>query len=514
MNLLRATTVVCLSLSLSASVLGKTRGELTQERVKANPKAKWWEAMDTGPFISDTFLGFGPKGEVTAMKGIAIKIGPDEKQTVVFDTENLRMVAGFHGVVKMAGTPWNANHIDNSFLPEKRKSYFFATERGPGVAVNGDWADPRPTKNGPLPDAQAEYHGLYRHESGTVLSYSVGGSKVLEMPSTIGKAIMRSFDVEQMKNDVDLLILDPLEGGRKIKVDLAGEPQGVSLKTLPSGRIVLSLKKGSEGSFDLVYAPEDSAIAIPKRNSLEGLLKGGPSLFPEVITTKGRKGEPKNGYAIDDIPLPKENPWESNIRFAAYDFFPGGKSVACSTWNGDVWVAEGIDGDISEIKWRRFASGLYQTLGLKIVDGVIHTQGRDQITRLHDLNNDGEADFYECFNNDVLITKGFHEFAFDLQTDDEGNFYFSKGAPVLKGGRGFSELTEHSGTILKVSRDGETLTTLATGLRAPGGLGLGPNGELTTGENEGSYVPRCKITWSKPDGSSFHGVVPLSLIHI
>ena len=46
----------------------------------------------------------------------------------------------------------------------------------------------------------------------------------------------------------------------------------------------------------------------------------------------------------------------------------------------------------------------------------------------------------------------------------------------------------------------------AWGLRAPGGLGLGPNGEVTTGENEGSFVPRCKITWSEP--GSFHGVVP------
>ena len=127
---------------------------------------------------------------------------------------------------------------------------------------------------------------------------------------------------------------------------------------------------------------------------------------------------------------------------------------------------------------------------------------------MHDLNGDGEADFYECFNNDVLITPGFHEFAFDLQTDKEGNFYFSKAAPVLSGGRGFSELTEHTGTILKVSSDGRTSERMAWGLRAPGGLGIGPNGEMTTGENEGSYVPRCKITWSKPDGSSFHGVVP------
>ncbi|MEM1296804.1 MAG: hypothetical protein AAGH89_15675, partial [Verrucomicrobiota bacterium] len=222
--------------------------------------------------------------------------------------------------------------------------------------------------------------------------------------------------------------------------------------------------------------------------------------------------EQEASYAIDSIPLPTDNPWKSEIRFGAFDFFPDGKRLAASTWNGDVWIASGIDGSLGKITWKRFASGLFQTLGLKIVDGTIYTHGRDQITRLHDLNDDGEADFYESFNNDVNITEGFHEFAFDLQTDAEGNFYFSKGQPVLGGGRGFAPWTEHSGTILKVNSDGKNLERVAWGLRAPGGLGLGPEGQLTTGENEGSYVPRCKITWSKRgvagDDISFHGVVP------
>jgi mono/diheme cytochrome c family protein len=485
-----------------------TRAQITQKKVAENPKLSWWDAMDTGPFISDTFLGFGPKGDVAVLKGIAIKIGENEDHTVVFDAETLRMVAGFKGNVMLEGTPWSGKHNDNSYLPESRKDYFFATKKGPGVAVNANWEDPRETKNGPLPDAQGEYHGLYRHEAGTVLSYSIGGAKFLEMPWESPIGLVRSFRHGPQKQNVEILLFDSLEGLPKIDIYLKNADTQASIKKYPSGRVTVLIPKGPSGSFDVIFSKGDRKVFEFRSPDLGDRMRGGPSLFPEVITVKGRISKDDKGYAIDDIPLPKDNPWESNIRFGAFDFFSDGKRAACSTWNGDVWIAEGIDGDLSEIKWRRFASGLFQTLGIKIVDDVIYTHGRDQITRLHDLNNDGEADFYECFNNDVLITSGFHEFAFDLQTDNDGNFYFSKGAPVLSGGRGFSDLTEHNGTILKVSADGKNLTRMAWGLRAPGGVGIGPNGEMTTGENEGSYVPRCKITWSKPDGSSFHGVVP------
>ena len=44
------------------------------------------------------------------------------------------------------------------------------------------------------------------------------------------------------------------------------------------------------------------------------------------------------------------------------------------------------------------------------------------------MNDDGETDFYENFNNDAQVTEHFHEFAMDLQTDKQGNFYYMKGA--------------------------------------------------------------------------------------
>jgi hypothetical protein len=186
------------------------------------------------------------------------------------------------------------------------------------------------------------------------------------------------------------------------------------------------------------------------------------------------------------------------MRTAAFDFFADGRA-AVSTWNGDVWIVSGLDDDLDRLEWKRFATGLFDPLGLRIVGDVVHVHGRDGITRLHDRNGDGEADRYECLDNQVLITEAFHEFAFDLQTDAEGSFYFSKGAPVKPGGRGFMKIVPHHGTILKLSKDG-TLETIATGLRAPNGIGVSPEGIVTSGDNEGTFMPRCRLNWIEEPG--------------
>lgn len=141
--------------------------------------------------------------------------------------------------------------------------------------------------------------------------------------------------------------------------------------------------------------------------------------------------------------------------------------------------------------WKRFASGLYHALGLKIVKGEIYVTCRDGLWRLNDLNKDGECDFYEAFNHDVIVTKNFHEFVFDLQTDPAGNFHFIKAGPVKNGGRGFDEIMAHHGSMFRVSPDGKKFEVIATGFRAPNGIGVGPRGELTSGDNEGTWTPAC-----------------------
>jgi hypothetical protein len=98
--------------------------------------------------------------------------------------------------------------------------------------------------------------------------------------------------------------------------------------------------------------------------------------------------------------------------------------------------------------------------GAEVVDGTVYVLDRNQITRLHDLDGDGEADFYENFNNDFLATHHFHEFTFDLDRDADGNFYFAKAARHALPAR-----VDHHGVIMKLDPRGEDLEVVCRGFR-------------------------------------------------
>ena len=140
------------------------------------------------------------------------------------------------------------------------------------------------------------------------------------------------------------------------------------------------------------------------------------------------------------------------------------------TAHGDVWLVHGADAKLEKLTWKRFATGLYQPLGLKVVDGKIHVLQRGQLTRLHDLNNDGEADFYETLNNDWYTAGGEHSFDTCLKTDPDGNFYFFKTG---------DDQTPTGGCLLRISKDGQKREIFSTGFRHPIGLGVSPSGIVT-----------------------------------
>jgi len=236
------------------------------------------------------------------------------------------------------------------------------------------------------------------------------------------------------------------------------------------------------------------------RNTLDltAFTKGGPPRWPQDVPTKPSVMKNGGPFEVDVLTRPAANPWFCRVRFTGLDFHPDGKRLAACSWDGDVWLLEGIDNPSAGLKWKRIASGLFQPLGLKFVDGKIHLTCRDQLVILHDLNGDGETDFYENFNNDHQVTEHFHEFAMGLQTDAQGNFYYAKSAR-----HALPAIVPHHGTLLKVSKDGSKTEILANGFRAANGVCLNPDGTFYVTDQEGHWNPKNRINWVKQGG--FYG---------
>ncbi|HEX3132521.1 MAG TPA: hypothetical protein VHX44_02940, partial [Planctomycetota bacterium] len=72
---------------------------------------------------------------------------------------------------------------------------------------------------------------------------------------------------------------------------------------------------------------------------------------------------------------------------------------------------------------------------------------------------------------------------------------FAKGGPVRPGGRGWETISQHAGTVMRVTKDGSKLEVIATGVRAPNGSAYGgPDHLITVGDNEGTWTPQCRVT--------------------
>ncbi len=469
--------------------------------VKAR-KGQWWDKMDYGPFLIGVLHIQSTNSD--ALKSINVELGGDAApMTFAFDTDLLRGACVFQGRTKRNGTPYNGAHGGTL---ETSGDELIGTTDLPGWSKGGSFKDPRAVKSGRVPTEWAKYKGLVRHGEDITFQYTVGSTSVADHASTKDGAVFRDLNVGDRSEDLYLALMDGNElpaiaadGLSANGKSANGKPLFLSVSgaklVLQEGRLCALFAKGAAVNARLAVSRQ--ATAAGAAQDLSNLLKPGTGLFPQTLEVKGERAADHSAYVVDDIPVPFENPWESKMRIGAFDFFSDGKTAAVSTWNGDVWIVSGIDDKFEKITWKRYATGLYETLGLKIVDDKIITHGRDQLTRLHDDNNDGEADRYECFNNDVCTTRNFHEFAFDLKTDTEGNFYFSKAGPVKGGGRGFDAIVEHNGTIMKVSKDGSKMEVVGTGLRAPNGIGVGPKGEVTAGDNEGTSVPTGRIQWFK-----------------
>jgi cytochrome c5 len=492
---------------------GTGRGVKTAEMIEFE-KGPTYLRMDFGQVL---FWTLEAATNNIAYKGIAVRLhdGPGGVSKghawMLYDHDTMRVAAAWTGdqFVDWRGIAFDGSHGTHTGIVGAKA---LVNPVGPGWAnpLNGSFADPRlPGRDGkpygPLPREWAQYKGAYLCSNQVIISYTVGSTPVLELPGMerSGRAIAISRTLNIGKSARDLILrIAPME----TPVALVGKSAASILKTnnfnllhVPAAATPLNAKllignptPGVDASTLLAFALTASPAA-----ELAPLLNSGPPRWNPPIATRGKLGQEEGPFAVDEITLPPDaaNPWHTWMRLTGLDFFSDGKRAAVSTWNGDVWIVSGIDGGLAQLIWKRVASGLFQPLGLKIVNDKIYVACRDQIARLHDLNGDEEIDFIECFNNDHQVTEHFHEFAMGLQTDREGNFYYAKSAC-----HGLPAVVPHHGTLLRVSHDGSRTDIIANGFRAANGVCVNDDGTFFVTDQEGFWTPKNRIDWIRPKG--------------
>lgn len=468
--------------------------------------------MDHGPFAAGTIDALWAGKGNWANKGLAIKLDEEKKAHVCFDPEQMRIACAWLG-----GVGWPAGRDGLEGQPFADGQILWGTKKASlGFSKGGDWKDPRgKVPYGPLPRDWVRWNGHYRHGEKTILSYGVGEAEILELPAFDAKTdvFSRTFNISKATGPIPALLVEKdgaaasMENGAAVldggDVVIAAVGPGVEAAPgrieakLPPGRSVVLIWTGPKAELSRFTSASKS---IPEAADLSTLTKGGPGRNT-AVTTAGVLGKEPGAFQADVLTVPYDNPSKSYMRLTGVDFFSDGKRAAVCTMDGDVWLVSGIDDTLEKLTWKRFASGLFQTLGLRIVNDQVYTLGRDQITRFHDFDNDGEADFYECFNNDCGATPSYHEFAHDLQTDSQGNFYYLKGSNL-----GATTIPYH-GCLIKVAKDGKSSEVWTRGFRAPNGMSVGPGDVLTTSDNQGNWTPSTPINYiTKKD--QFCGYVP------
>lgn len=361
---------------------------------------------------------------------------------------------------------------------------------------------------GPLtvwPEEQVRYNGHYPYGKEIVISYSVQGRSVLESPLGSEDGIHRRFTIGKGETALEVVALSspgqvPQIDGRRASVEgktwwVMGS-DSAKWRATDSGELVLHIP-GSETStdIDVVLAydsqtePENLALDLTQRT------QGSPSRWEKTPTMKGKLAVSSfQGYALDSVPVPLKNPYNTWMRTSCLTFFPDGR-LAVGTLSGDIWMVSGLDESLQEVTWRRFAAGLYEPMGMKVVDGVLTVGTRGRIVKLHDLNDDGEADFYEAFFNEPEPDPGWHAYSFDLEVGEDGSYYYARVG-------GFSDWSVPGGMV-RVDPDGKGWEVYGAGMRVPNGIGLLPDGRVTFSDNQGTYVPASKISITRP--GDFHG---------
>ncbi|MDB5047570.1 MAG: hypothetical protein JWO30_641 [Fibrobacteres bacterium] len=193
------------------------------------------------------------------------------------------------------------------------------------------------------------------------------------------------------------------------------------------------------------------------------------------------------------------------------DFLADGRLVIC-TWGGDhrtlvppskkgeVYILSNVaQDDSSKVTFTKFATGMQEPLGLKVVNDTIYLSERQALAVLADKNKNGVLDSGE-YRKLAAYTAGGqrHEFFFGLVYKD-GFFYGAHSLSLATGGNAaVPQPDANRGTYVKIEKATGKTEFIAGGTREPFGFVMNPAGEIFSTEVQGTWNPACAFTQVRP----------------
>jgi len=170
------------------------------------------------------------------------------------------------------------------------------------------------------------------------------------------------------------------------------------------------------------------------------------------------------------------------------DLLPNGDGVIC-TWggqqksNGDVWIipalATGSPGVAVKV-----ATGLREPLGVKVIGNDFYVMEKPRIVKFTGSGSTWTKSTFWSLPTEWYNDQSFHQFSFNLVLRDNA-FWFTTGSSWEYN----SKDALQRGALIKVPMSADGFTQYARGLRNTDGIGLGPDNEFFTTDNQGNWRP-------------------------
>lgn len=458
---------------------------------------------DDFPFFTQTVdarnFGAAPETDNLTPRGIVVAIGngfhgcfdPDLLRWSLFwkeneDGEYLTMSGMGTGSYRL---PNRKSAPGQDELPRPIGTPILAMPLRPGVSVGEKpiLEDPRDRGSaeegelglGPIPLKMGRFMGLRLVGEGVQIEYTVGGSIVREQLGNASGGVVRWIEVVGGGETLQILsgpdegnrfILKPSQEATFLHFSIRGNPT-------EKPKITTGIRFPINSGSSTPLSPE--RMAPPPRRWPDPV-KTGPAVPPAKDAA----------WVFDDLPLPVPNPWKRNVRLADLEFFPDGRA-ALVTFDGDVWIAKGLEGN-DGAEWSRFASGLHEPQNLAIRDDVIYVFDRNGIVALHDTDGNGEADWHENVSNLFAQSAETRQYANDFIALPDGGFH------VALGGQIGGTIGKLNGSVIHIAPDGNSYEVVATGFRQPY-LGYdAKTGILTASDQQGNWKPATPIYRVEP----------------